>query len=142
MVEGDHPQRGLGRLCEELGGPAHLFAADAARLVPPRAHRVQADDEQLLRAVDRLGRLPLALELAERSSKTGREGVGDVVVPWDHEQWWAEAAEEGGGAFVLPTSAAVGEVARDGDQLGRNPLDQRFQAALDLRFLDASRVQI
>src|SRR5215217_1235049 len=50
---------------EAARGLRELLVADRTRLVPPWPHRVEADDEQLLRRVHRLGRLPQALELVE-----------------------------------------------------------------------------
>jgi hypothetical protein len=64
------------------------------------------------------------------------------VVARDHEQRTAETAQERRRPLVLATSPAMGEVARHGDQLGREPLDQRLEAALDPRFLDAPRMQV
>src|SRR5262249_39574237 len=72
----------------------------------------------------------------------GRERVRDVVVPGDHEERPAEAPEERRRAFVLAATAAVRQVARDGDQLGRDALDQRHETRLYRSFLHASRVQI
>ena len=53
------------RACRSLlVGTLELRVADAARLVPPRPHRVDADDVRVGAGERRLGRLPLALELA------------------------------------------------------------------------------
>ena len=59
---------------------------------------------QLVGAVDRLGRLPLALELGQRAREAAREGIRDVVVAGDHEQRRPEAAQEGRRALVLLAS--------------------------------------
>ena len=99
--------------------------------MPPGPHRVQAHDEEAVRAVDRLDGLPLALELGQRMREAGRERVRDVVVPGDHEQRAAEPAQVGGCALVLAPAATVREVARGDDQVGLNPLDQRLETALD-----------
>src|SRR5919108_187002 len=52
---------------------------DSARLVQPRADRVQADDEQRLGGVDRLGRLPVALELGKGLREPRQRRVRGVV---------------------------------------------------------------
>jgi hypothetical protein len=64
------------------------------------------------------------------------------VIPGDHEQRPAEPAQERRGAFVLASAAAVREVARDGDQLGVDALDERAESVLDGCFLHASGVQV
>ena len=63
VVEHDDLERAGRRFLQALLRPGQLRRADPARLVSPRAHRVEADDVQVGRGVGRLGRLPLALEL-------------------------------------------------------------------------------
>jgi hypothetical protein len=64
------------------------------------------------------------------------------VVPGDDEEGPTEAAQERRRPFVLAPAAAMGEVARHRDQLGRNARDQALEAALDCGFLDAAGVQV
>ena len=66
MVERDDPERTFGCLVEDRRHAGQLGVAEPARLVAPRPHRVQPDDEQGLGPVHRLGRLPVPLELAPR----------------------------------------------------------------------------
>src|SRR5437763_1791623 len=55
MMERDHAQRALRRPCELLAGPAQLTLPEPSGLVPPRSHRVQADDDERVRPIDGLG---------------------------------------------------------------------------------------
>ena len=108
----------------------------------PRAHRVEPDDDHVLRPELRLDGLPLALELRPRAGEARGEGVGDVVVPGGHEKRPPEPAQIGGSPLVLAAPAAVREIPRHDDQLGPDALDQRRQSALDVCFLRASGVQV
>ena len=72
-MERDDPVRAVRAPREELRRALHLLVAQAARLVPPRPHRVEADDDERLRAVDRLGRLPQPLELVPGPGEAPRE---------------------------------------------------------------------
>src|SRR5581483_6835330 len=111
VVEDDDSQRPRRRAAEKLLGAAQLTRADAAGLVAPGTHRVEADDEELVRLEDRLRGLPVPLELAERAREAGGERIRDVVVAGNREHGRAEAAQERGRAVVLLASAAVREVA-------------------------------
>ena len=53
-----------------------------------------------------------------------------------------KALQEGGGALVLVSPAPVREVARDDDQLRRDPLDQGSETGFDLGLCSAPNVQI
>jgi hypothetical protein len=64
------------------------------------------------------------------------------MVAGDHQQRPSEGSQERRGVLVLDRSPTVREVARDGDQLGLNPLHERLQTLLDGRLLDASGVQV
>jgi hypothetical protein len=92
--------------------------------------------------VDGLGRLPVPLELAERSREPGRKRPRDVVVAGDHEQGAPEPLEKRRRAIVLAGAAAVGEVAAGDDQFRVDALDQGGQRALDLGLLDGADVQV
>ena len=85
-MENGHPQSAGVRLGEQPGRLVELALPQAARLVAPGPDRVQADDVQVRRAVDGLGRLPLALELGEGAGEAGRGRVRDVVVARDDDQ--------------------------------------------------------
>jgi hypothetical protein len=64
------------------------------------------------------------------------------VVSGDHEEGVREAPQEGGRTLVLVASAPVREIARDDDQLRRDPLDQGLEAGFDLGLCRAPDVQI
>src|SRR5712692_10272626 len=80
VVEDGDAQRSLRCVREQLTCPLELALSQSARLVSPRAHRIQPDDDELLGPVGGLARLPLPLELGERPREARRERVGDVVV--------------------------------------------------------------
>src|SRR5262249_30238132 len=104
--------------------------------------RVETDDVERRRRVGRLGRLPLALELAERAREAGREGVGDVVIAWDGQHGWAERPQEARGPCELIPVSAVAEVAAGNDELRLEPLDQYRCTALDCVVVTCAEVQI
>jgi hypothetical protein len=64
------------------------------------------------------------------------------VVSGDHEEGVREAPQEGGRTLVLVAPAPVREIARDDDQLRRDPLDQGLEAGFDLGLCRAPDVQI
>ena len=110
--------------------------------MPPWTHRVQADDEEVIVAIDRLGRLPVPLELTERVRQPGRERPGDVMVAWNDYKRPSETLEERGGAVVLLGSAAVGQIAACDDQRGVDAVYQSAQRGLDPRLLDGADMEV
>jgi hypothetical protein len=64
------------------------------------------------------------------------------VVSGDHQEGAGKAPQEGGRTLVLFAPAPVREIARDDDQLWRNPLDQGLETGLDLGLCRAPDVQI
>ena len=101
VVEDDDPQRALGRVLEDLRRVPNLRVANPTRLVPPRPHGVEPDDDQAVRAVDGLGRLPEPLELLPGAGEALRERVGNVVVAGDRQQRQLQPAQERGRRLVL-----------------------------------------
>lgn len=143
MVVEDHDaERRRRRLRQELGDAGELRAAQASRLLEPRPDRVQADDEERVRPVDGLRRLPVPLELRERAREPCDRRVGNVVVARDGEHWAAEAAEELGGTVVLLGTASVGQVSARHDQLGIDAVDERLETRLQTGLLVRSDVKI
>jgi len=142
VVEDDDPKRAAGRIGEQLGGPLQLPGANTARLVPPRPHRVEADDEEAVALMDGLRRLPVALELAERVCEAGRERPRDVVVARDDEKWPFEPLQKRRRAVVLARPCAVCQIAAGDDQFGVDALDQGAQRMLDVRLLDGADMQV
>ena len=65
MVEDDDLECAWLRLPQALLGADELAASNSARLMAPRAYRVEPDDVKRLGRVRRFGRLPLPLECAE-----------------------------------------------------------------------------
>jgi hypothetical protein len=142
MVEDDDAQGAGGSFGEQLGSALQLCRADAAGLVPPGANRVETDDEEPVAAVDGLGRLPLALELAKRSREAAAEGPRDVVIAWDDEQWALEPAQKGRRSLVLVPAPAMRQIAAGDDQFRLDALDQRAESALDFWLLDGADMQV
>lgn len=141
-MQDDHPECAGGGLCEERGRVLDLRRANPSGLVAPRPHGVQADDVELLRAVEGLGRLPAALELLEGTREAREWRVGDVVVAGDRENGRAETLEELGGTVVLVGAAAVRQVAARHDQLRLEALDQAGETRLQLLLFAAADVEI
>ena len=119
-----------------------LPLAKSARLLQPRSHGVEADDEEGVGAVDRLGRLPVALELLPGPREARDRRVRDVVISGDREQGAAEPPQQAGSSVVLVGSTAVREVAARDDQLGIDASDQRLESGREARILVASGVQV
>src|SRR6266513_1945317 len=90
VVQRRDTQRVAGSVTKDVSRALQLLLLDPTRLVPPRAHRVEADRDDVLGAVHRLRRLPLTLELRERAREARRECVRDVVVARDAEEWLFE----------------------------------------------------
>src|SRR6476469_6303805 len=110
---------------------SELRRPDAARLMAPRADRVEPDHEGWRRRIGRLRRLPLAYEGAERSREPCREGVGDVVIARDRKHGRAEAAKEPGCTCKLVLLAPVAQVPACDHELRLEPVDQDTCAPLD-----------
>src|ERR1700694_4491746 len=71
-----------------------LSAANAARLVPPRANGVEPNHMERRGRVGRLRSLPLVLEGLEGARETRRKGVGNVVISRDRQDGADDVAEE------------------------------------------------
>ena len=130
-MEHDDLERAGRRFLQSLLRVGQLRRADPARLVPPRANRVEADDVQSGRGVGRLGRLPLPLELPKRVGEPTREGVRDVVIARNRQHGPVEAVEKTRGAGELVLPSPVGQVAARDDQFRLEALDQSRCPTLD-----------
>ena len=133
----------LRRLGQRTGRAGRAGVAQAARLVPPRPHRVEADDAEIVGAVHRLGRLPEALELGPGPREAGRERVGNVVVPGDT----STRSGRGRAGVAAARSCwsrrpAVRQVAGRDDQIRLHALDSGSRRPLDLGSSTAAHVQV
>src|SRR5207253_11198614 len=135
-------QRAVAVCAQPLGNTVELRVADAAGLVAPGPHGVETDRLDVLGLVDGLGRLPVALELRERSDEAGREAVRDVVIARNGEHGDAEAAQQSGRALVLVGAAAMRQVAARDQELRPRPLHQRAQRPLHRGLLPGARVEV
>src|SRR5262245_19718265 len=124
MVQNDDLKCAVGGSAQTLFRARQLRIAKAAGLVTPRTHRVEADDVQSRGRVGGLRRLPLPLELAERSSESPRERVRDVVVAGYREHRRSEPAQEARGARELIFTSAMAQVAARDHELRGKALDQ------------------
>ena len=79
---------------------------------------------------DRLGRLPLPLELLVRAREARRERVRDVVVARDASSGGPSARRSVRRGLVLLGRAAMGEVAARDHELRLEPLDERRERPL------------
>ncbi len=141
-MQGDDAERARGGLVEQAARAIELGRAKPSRLVAPGTNGVQADDVEARRAVERLGRLPVALELAPRPCEACRERVGDVVVTRNREHLRAETLQEGGSPLVLVCPASVGQVAARDYQLRLRRLDQFGEGRSDLGRLALADVEV
>ena len=142
VVQHDDPVRTGGPGVQALGGRVELRFSQRAALVPERAGGVEADDLQRRRREDRLGRLPLPIELRPRSREAGRKRVRQVVVSRNGEHGHAEGTEEPRRLLVLPAPPSVREVAGGDDHLRPHPAYERGQRLLDVRRLLCTRMEI
>ncbi len=74
--------------------------------------------------------------------KRAGKRVREVVVAGHGEHRDAERAEEPVRALVLGAAAPVREIAGGDDHLGRDPLDERGERALDLGVLPLAHVEV
>src|SRR5439155_26904227 len=117
VMQDDDMKRGRLRVAQSLLGTPKLAPTDSSRLVSPRTDRVEADHVQGRGGVGRLGRLPLALELAERPGEASGKGIRDVVVSGDGEDGPPQGAQEPRGVDELVPTAAMAEIAAGNDEL-------------------------
>ena len=129
-------------LPEDLRGAPHLLVAQAARLVPPRPDGVEPGDDERVRAVHRLGRLPQPLELLPGPGEPPRKRVRDVVVARDRQQRQLEAAEEGRRPLVLAAQPSVGQIAARDHEVGSRFLDQPAERLDRLRPVVSAEMQV
>ncbi len=92
--------------------------------------------------VRRLGRLPLPLELPERSREASGEAVRDVVIPRNGQDRPVERAEKSGRAGELAFAAAVAEVSARDHKFRLEALDQDRRAALDCSVVSRAVVKV
>jgi hypothetical protein len=110
--------------------------------VPPGPYGVEAGDQQGVRAIHGLGRLPLTLERVECTEEARGDGVGDVVIARDGEDRRAKRAQQLGCSLVLVGPAAMREVAAGDEQLRPMLLDEREESGRDRRIFRRAHVEI
>ena len=125
VVKDGDAQRACWGFGQPRGSPAQTALVDAARLMAPGTHRIDTDDVQAVGVVRRFDRLPGSFEFLPRRGDTGRQRVGDVVIPRDGQDGRAELAEEPGRLRMLVTASAVRQIAAGDDERGR---DRRGQS--------------
>ncbi len=127
VVQCDHAQ-GIGRaFLKPLRPEREAVVVDRTSLLAPRANRVEPDDDDVIRDVERLGRAEDTLPLVERARESCREGVRNVVVAGYDEEGQVQRAQELRSDLELDSSASVREVTRGHEQLGLEVLDERTQ---------------
>ena len=131
VVEHGDAQRARCGFVQLEGRPAEATLVDAAGLMAPGPHRVDAHDVQPSGAVGRLDRLPGSFELLPGRGEPGGQRVRDVVVSRDHQHRCAEPAEDAGCLCVLVTPTAMCQIAARNHERGRDPADQFTQRALE-----------
>src|SRR5437773_1502499 len=131
MVQDDDLVGAVGRFAQPLLGARQLHRPKPARLMAPRAYRVEPDDVECRGGVRRLRRLPLPFELMERSGEARGERIRDVVITWYREHRRSELTQETRSAGKLILTSAMAQVAARDHELGLEPLDQYRCTALD-----------
>lgn len=142
VVEANHPQRtrwSLGEACCDSG---QGVGAQAAGLMAPGSHRVQADDVKPVCAVNGFGLAPHPLELSPRMGEAAGWQERDVVVSGNDEHGRAEAAQEGCGGLVLVRQAAMCEVTRGHDEVRPDAVDQDPERGLHTWPFTGARVEV
>ena len=142
MVQRDDLEGAGRRVGEHAGGVLDLGGSQGAALVLPGPHRVEAADDDVLRAVHGLELGPLALELVEGVRQPEGRPARDVVVSGDDEERPVERAQEARRALVLLALVPVGEIAGREDELRVDLGHQRAQVALDLGLLPRPGVEV
>jgi hypothetical protein len=143
MVGDDDLRHRLAERREAAPDRRHLLVVDAAVLERERARGVDADDRDL--AVDE-GRLEVAVDdstvLAQRAEEALPDAVErHVVVARDHQAGRREPGEEVARFLELRLLRALGQVARDDDEVGADAVDVGDQR-LDQRRIGAAEVEV
>ena len=142
MVQHDDVEGVRGPASQSLLCALELAAADAARLMPPRADRVETDHVEPRRGICRLRRLPLSLEGTERVREARRKGVRDVVIAGNCQHRPAEALQESSGVAELAVTAPMAEIPAGDHELGLEPVDQKRCTALDRPIVAGSEMEV
>ncbi len=115
---------------------------ERAALLTPRPDRVQSNDREPSRDVDRLRRSKDTVPLFASAREACRKGVRDVMVPRHREEWETQAVEQLASVLELRTATAVSQIARDHEDLRSQLRYQPAQSRDSLRRLTASEVEI
>jgi hypothetical protein len=143
MMVQHHDVEGAGRsVPQSFLCTLELAAADASRLVPPGADRIETDHVERRRGIRRLRRLPLSLEGTEGVREARRNGVRDVVIARNRQHGPAKAAQESSRLGELALAAAMAEIPARDHELGLKPLDQDRRTPLDRRIVTGSEMEV
>ena len=142
VVEADDTQRAGGRRTESLRRALHCARPQAAGLMPPRAHRVDADDVEPCGRMHGLRSLPLALEIPPRPGEPAGWPERDVVISGHGQHRRRQAAQQVRDPLVLVAPPAVREVAGGHHEIGANALYEALQGTLDEGLIACSDVDV
>jgi hypothetical protein len=142
VVQGDDAQR-IGRaFLKALRAECQAVVVDRTALLAPRPDRVEPDDDDVIRDVERFGRAEDALPLVECARESCREGVRNVMVPGHDEEGQLERAQELGRGLELGAPPAVRHVPRGHEELGLEIGDESAQRLEGLPRLRMAHVQV
>ena len=142
VVQGDDTQR-IGRaFLKALRAERQAVVVDRTSLLAPRPDRVEPDDDDVIRDVERFRRAEDALPLVEGARESRREGVRNVMVPGHDEEGQLERAQELRGDLELGAPPAVRHVPRGHEELGLEIGDESAQRLERLPCLRMAHVQV
>ena len=142
MVESHHAQRARRRIAQVGGCSFEVGLSERPALLAPRANRAQADDDELVRGVNRVDRSEHTLPLGEGPREAGGDRVRDVVVTRDREKRDVNALEERTRPFELGAAPAVREVSRGEEERRLQPHCELPERGIRLVRLASADVQV
>ena len=142
VVERDHSQSVGGGLLQPSQSARQRFVLESAALLAPATNGVQADDDDTVSCVGRLRLSEDMLPIGECPGEPCGNGVRDVMVPRNRQEWQPDPPEELRSRFQLLSPATVRQVARDDEQGWLHVGDQLAERSERLPGFAVAHVQI
>jgi hypothetical protein len=142
VVASDDAQGTDGRRAELRGCALDALWNEPSRLLAPGTGGVEADDDECLRAVCRIGRADGSLPFRPGTREAGRKRVGQIVIAGDGEERDVGRLEDPFRRLELAPAATVREVAGREQHLGPHLRRQGGERLLEAGRLAPARVEI